>query len=206
MRNSPWQGRKWDRNCSSSSCFSVPRRVQRPLRRWHAMRTLAGLYRDVYCSDVNDRYRLKWESYEALARRAAEYAFSTGIGICKKPVPKAPSALVVQSDGAVTRIDCAVYITWVMADGEEGAPSDPWKASLAPGDRITAALPAPRGVCGWNVYIGVDQSVPLKQNDIVLPLDAMWVLPPETLRVGAPVNEGQVADILVVERRIIPRG
>ena len=180
--------------------------VNDPLRRWHAMRTLAGLYRDVYCSDVNDRYRQKWESYEELARKAGEYAFSTGIGICRNPVPKAPTALVAQAGGAATRIDCAVHITWVKASGEEGAPSDAWKASLGPGDLITAALPAPSAVCGWNVYIGMDQGVPLKQNDTTLPLDAMWVLPPETLRAGAPVSEGQVADILVVERRIIPRG
>ncbi len=42
--------------------------VTEPMRRWHAVRTLAGLYRDAYGSSVNDRYRRKWEEYEKLAK------------------------------------------------------------------------------------------------------------------------------------------
>ena len=42
-----------------------------PLRRWHALRTLAVFFRDVHHNQLNDRYRAKWDAYESEARGAA---------------------------------------------------------------------------------------------------------------------------------------
>lgn len=180
--------------------------VNDPLRRWHAMRTLAGLYRDLDGSDVNDRYKNKWESYERLARQAAEHAFSTGIGLNWSPVPQAPVALVGQTSPEAARVDCTIHITWMTAKGGEGAPGKAWQTAMGPGDQVIAPLPAPDGVTGWNVYIGVGDAIPMKQNSDSVPLDAAWTLPAEIAHSGAPISDGQKADMLVVERRIIPRG
>ncbi|MBS1873031.1 MAG: hypothetical protein JSU00_07440 [Acidobacteria bacterium] len=180
--------------------------VSEPLRRWHAMRALAGLYRDLYCSDVTDRYKNKWDSYEILAKQTAEYTFSTGIGICRNPVPKAPVALVSQTSQTAARVDCSIYLTWVRATGEEGAPGEMWQASMGPGDQVIAALPAPDGITGWNVYLGLDQNAALKQNSAPLPVDAPYTIPTGLTHSGSPLGDGQKADILVVERRMIPRG
>lgn len=180
--------------------------VNDPLRRWHAMRTLAGLYRDLYCSDVNDRYKNKWDSYEKLAKQAAEYTFSTGIGLCRNPVPKARVALISQTSQPTSRVDCSMYVTWMMPTGDEGAPSEAWQSGMGVGDQVMANLPAPDGVTGWNIYIATDQGIAMKQNQTVLPLDAAWTLPAEVVHSGASLSDGQKADFLVVERRIIPRG
>jgi hypothetical protein len=85
--------------------------VTAALVRWHALRSLLGLYRDAYGSDVTDRYRLKCDQYEVLAREAADYVFTTGIGLARNPVPKAPVPAIAQIDPAALRADYAVRVT-----------------------------------------------------------------------------------------------
>ena len=46
--------------------------VTDPLRRWHAHKTLALVYRDAYNNQLNDRYKGKWKEYEQLAKVSAE--------------------------------------------------------------------------------------------------------------------------------------
>ena len=176
------------------------------LRRWHALKTLAGLYRDAYGSDVTDRYRLKWDEYEKLAKEAGDYSFTTGIGLSRSPVPKAPVAEVTQTSHPADRIDCSVLITWVNAQSAEGAPSDIWHAALGPGDQIAVPGPVPAGVIGWNIYLGQGDGSPLLQNSPPLPPDALWTNSGGPLRQGKPILEGQPPDYIVVERRILPRG
>jgi hypothetical protein len=176
------------------------------VRRWHALRTLAAVYRDLMGTDVNDRYKSKWQTYENLAKQASEYACSTGIGICRNPVQQAPVAVVTETSQATTRLDCRVYVTWVNSAGDEGAPGPAWTAQLGMGDRIVAPLPAPAGVAGWNVYLGIDQAEAKRQNQSLLELDGAWTIPPAIAVDGPAMGDGQRADVLVVERRIIPRG
>src|SRR5574338_279857 len=52
-----------------------------PLIHWHAVHTLAICYRDAYNSQLNDRYKGKWEEFARLAGRAQRLAFDIGIGI-----------------------------------------------------------------------------------------------------------------------------
>src|SRR5574340_877720 len=46
--------------------------VTSPLRLWHVFKTLELVYRDAYHSQLNDRYRGKWETYRDLAKWASE--------------------------------------------------------------------------------------------------------------------------------------
>jgi hypothetical protein len=176
------------------------------LRRWHALRTLAGLYRDAYCSDVTDRFRLKWEEYEKLAKDASDYSFTTGIGLSRSPVPKAPVAVVTETSATVDRTDYSVRLTWVNSGGAEGAPSDSWHASLGSGDRIAIVGPAPSTITGWNVYLAAENGAPLQQNVAPVSPDEAWTNPGGTLRQGKTLLEGQPPDYIVVERRTLLRG
>lgn len=175
------------------------------LRRWHAVRALAELYHDACGPDINDRYRNKWKELEGLARVSAEKAFAAGIGLAQTPVPRAPLATVAETGPANLRASRTVRITWVAADGTEGAPGPEWRTDLAPGDVVCAPGGAPEVAKGWNVYIGIGGGTPLLQNDRPLPLGESWRVPQE-LNAGRPVGAGQWPDYYVVERRILPRG
>jgi hypothetical protein len=176
------------------------------LRRWHALKALAALYRDAYGSDVTDRYRLKWEEYEKLAQEAENYSFTTGIGLSRSPVPKAPVAVVTQTSQTADRVDCSVRTTWVNGQGAEGAPGDTWHAALGPGDQIAVPGPVPDGVSGWNLYMGLGDGTPLLQNSPPIDPEVTWTNSGGDLRQGKPIVDGRLPDYIVVERRILPRG
>lgn len=174
------------------------------LRRWHAMRALAGLYRDAYASEVTDRFRLKWQDYERLAKDAEAYAFTAGIGLSRNPLSKAPVPDVEQFSSITNRVDSCLRIAWVNGIGE-GTPSDPLKVALGPGDVVSVSDGAPNAT-GWNVYAAGDEDTPMLQNDTPLGLGDKWTVPATGFRTGRPPVEGRLPDYLVIERRIIRRG
>ena len=176
------------------------------VRRWTALKALAGLYRDAYASDVTDRFRLKWEEYDNLAQEAQDYTFTTGIGLARNPVPKAPVGVVTQTSQATERTDCSIRITWISGESVEGAPSDLWHDSLGAGDLITVPGPAPTGVAGWNVYVAQGDGTPLQQNGSLLAPNAAWTMIDGPLGQGKAVIEGQTPDYLVIDRQILLRG
>ena len=170
------------------------------------MRALAGLYRDAYSSDVTNRYAQKWAEYEKLSNHAADYCFTTGIGLSRNPVPQAPVAVVTQAGQAAERIACAIYLTWVNAAGQEGAPSEAWQAPLGTGDQLVIQGSAPASIVGWNVYIGTDTEPAVLQNSAPLSPSTAWTLPDSGLvQLGAGLPDGQKADYLVVDRRVLSR-
>lgn len=175
------------------------------VRRWTSLKALAGLYRDAYQSDVTDRYRKKWDEFEQLAREAEDFVFGTGVGLSLNAVPKAPVPRIDQVTGTATGTDCVVRATWV-SQGGEGAPSNTWHATLAPGDQVSMQSAPPAGVTGWNVYVAPTDSTPLLQNDSPMPVDGGWRMPMGSLAQGRPILEGQPPDYIVVDRRLVPRG
>ena len=56
--------------------------VTDPLRRWHAQKALAMVYRDAYNNQLNDRYQGKWAEYEQLAKVSSPKLFSNWCGRC----------------------------------------------------------------------------------------------------------------------------
>lgn len=180
--------------------------VSTAIRRWHALRSLAGMYRDAYGSDVSDRYLKKWQALETRAREAEEYAFGTGIGLTRNPVPKCPAPMFTQTSDENQRNDYSVRIAWVSGDGTAGTPSDAVQIALGTGDQVTVPAAAPAGVAGWNIYIGELESSPSLENDTPIGIGAAWTMPGGPLTRGRPLVEGQLPDYLVVERRILPRG
>jgi hypothetical protein len=56
------------------------------LRRWHCLYTLMLAFRDACHSQLNDRYRAKFELYRDLADDAGKRALSRGLGVVENPV------------------------------------------------------------------------------------------------------------------------
>lgn len=52
--------------------------VSQQMKRWHALHTMAVVYRDAYNNQLNDRFKNKWDEYRELARGAGGRAGSTG--------------------------------------------------------------------------------------------------------------------------------
>src|SRR5579864_2372215 len=47
--------------------------VTAQMKRWHALHTLAIVYRDAFNNQLNDRYQVKFEEYRELERCAREH-------------------------------------------------------------------------------------------------------------------------------------
>lgn len=179
--------------------------VTSTIRRWHATRALAGLYRDASGTEVTERFHRKWKDFERLSREAAERAFMTGIGLARTPVPQAPIVGFAETGPALLRASRTIRMTWVGPDGTEGSAGPALRVDAAPGDIISAPWPAPQGVGKWNVYVGIGDGTPLLQNETPLNADTSWRVP-EVLNAGRPVREGQDPDFYVVQRQSVPRG
>src|SRR3984957_19369399 len=71
--------------------------VTPPMLPWLVYHTLELVYRDAYFSQLNDRYKAKWDQYTTLALSASALLFQIGIGTTANPVPQAenPSLTLV---------------------------------------------------------------------------------------------------------------
>lgn len=178
--------------------------VTQPLRRWHALATLAAFYRDAYNSELNDRYAGRWKTYTQLAKEAGERTFDIGIGIVSQPAPKANPPQLIQTSDPLLRADYWLQVTWANESAFEGAPSDPVSVSLGPGDSVRIDAP-PAGIRGWNLYVGADRDDVQAQNAALLDVAASWVMG-GSLIPGAEPGNGQLADYFVAERQFLLRG
>lgn len=68
--------------------------VTGPMKRWHALHTLAVVYRDAFNNQLNDRYQAKWQEYGRLAKDARERTLKMGIGLALNPVPQADAPVL----------------------------------------------------------------------------------------------------------------
>src|ERR1700736_3095467 len=66
----------------------------KPLRQWHAHKTLAYVYRDAFNNQLNDRYQGKWNEYEQLAKTSSKNYLRIGVGLVAGPIPKASLPLL----------------------------------------------------------------------------------------------------------------
>ncbi len=66
--------------------------VTETLRHWHAVHSLAVIYRDAYFRHLNDRFREKWAQYSLLAKEAKHRCLTAGVGIVAAPLGAAGPA------------------------------------------------------------------------------------------------------------------
>ncbi|MEO8026325.1 MAG: hypothetical protein ABI823_07615 [Bryobacteraceae bacterium] len=175
------------------------------VKRWHTLHTLATVFSDAFSSQLNDRFRNKYEQYAAFAQTAKQRAFEYGVGVVETAVPRASTPVCSSGAGTEAATNYYVSASWIGAG--EGAASFPTTYETAAGSTLAVAVAAvPSGVTGWNVYAGLTRESMARQNSSPLAIGATWLLPPGGLTPGAPPSQGQDADVWVAGQRTLIRG
>ena len=180
--------------------------VTKPLRQWHAHKTLAFVYRDAYNNQLNDRYQGKWKEYEQLAKTSSQNYFQIGIGIVPGPIPKASGPILITIVGNGLASTYYVAVTWVNQAGQEGAASDVAQIATATGQQLTiASVNPPVTATGWNVYIGAAPNALSLQNSTPVPIGSTWTLTGSTSQ-GTPPGDGQLPNWYLIDHHTMERG
>ncbi len=181
--------------------------VSPQMKRWHALHTLAVVYRDAYNNQLNDRYKNKWEEYRELARGAKERTFEFGIGLVAAPVPRAGTPVLGETAGTLAGTIYYAQVSWVSAAGQEGSASPATTFQTTDNSALTVStVNAPVIAAGWNVYLGVAISTLTLQNSVPVAMGATFTLPGSGLVSGVSPGDGQAADMFVTGGRILRRG
>ena len=181
--------------------------VSPQMKRWHALHTLAVVYRDAYNNQLNDRYGNKWEEYRELARGAKERTLEFGIGLVAAPVPGAGTPVLGATAGTLAGTIYYAQMSWVSAAGQEGSTSPATTFETTDNSLLTVAtVNAPAIAAGWNVYLGLAISTLTLQNSTPLAIGATFTLPGAGLVSGVSPGDGQAADMFVIGGRILRRG
>ncbi len=181
--------------------------VTSQLKRWHALHTLEIVYRDAFNNQLNDRYQVKWNEYQELARNAREHTIRFGIGLVLNPVPQAVAPTLSTTAGAGAAGTFYVAMTWVASGGAEGAPSM-WTAlsTTAGQDLVVTPGDAPNVATGFNVYIGSSATTLELQNSSPIAVGQTFTMPDSGLVVGAAPGDGQSPDVYVIGGPMLRRG
>ncbi len=180
--------------------------VTAPLRQWHVHKTLALVFRDVYNSQINDRFLGKWNEYEQLAKLSADNYFHMGVGMVADPLRKPPPPQLSTVTGSGSAETYYVAATWVNAAGQESSPSDISQVSTSDGEQVTVAVAdPPASASGWNVYAGETPGTVSLQNESPIGINNSWTTTgPPTL--GRQIGRGQQPTWFLVDNRVIERG
>jgi len=180
--------------------------VTAPLRQWHVHRTLALVYRDVYNSQLNNRFFGKWKEYDQLAKVSSDKYLRIGVGLVADPLPKPCAALFVAITGSGATVTYYVAATWVNAAGQESSLSDTGQVATSDDEQLTVALAnPPTAASGWNVYMGEAPDALSLQNETPIGVNDSWTTtgPPAQ---GRQAGRGQQPTWFLVDYRVIERG
>jgi hypothetical protein len=180
--------------------------VTAPLRQWHVHHALALVYRDVYNSQLNDRFLGKWKEYEQLAKLGSDKYFHIGVGLVADPLPRPCSPLLVAIIGSGPAVTYYVAATWVNGAGQESSPSDIGQVNTSTGEQLTVALANPPATAsGWNVYMGEGADSLSLQNEVPIGVNSSWSTtgPPVP---GRTASRGQEPTWFLVDYRLMERG
>jgi len=180
--------------------------VTDPLRRWHAQKTLALVYRDAYNNQLNDRYKGKWTEYEQLAKESAESYFQIGVGLVSCPIARAVLPVLTAAPGAGPAATYYVAVAWVNQTGQFGSASEVAQLTTSTGQQlVVAAVSPPPNATGWNAYVGEAPEATSLQNSSPIAIGNTWTLA-AALQAGAPPGQGQQPTWFLVDQRLIERG
>jgi len=181
--------------------------VTAALQRWHALHTLAIVYRDAFNNQLNDRYKAKWDEYRALAWSGREKTIKYGIGLVLSPVPEAPAPSFGVTESTALAATYYVQATWVSGSGQESEPSEMTNYTTPNGGSLVVSMAnAPSVATGWNVYIGLTSGGLMLQNSAPLGVSEAFTVPVNGLVSGAAPGNGQPADYYVTGGQMLRRG
>lgn len=181
--------------------------VTPPLKRWHAYATLAGMYRDAYNNQLNDRYKGKWAEYQELANTSAQAFLGIGVGLVLDPLPKPGMPALASVAGAASGISVFVRICWINARMQESSPSEAayWTTTDGMVLAVTAPL-SPANAMGWNVYAGSAADNTTLQNAAALTIGQTWAATTGISYAGRAPADGQSAEFFIVNDHVLRRG
>ncbi len=180
--------------------------VTDPLRRWHAYKTLALVYRDAYNNQLNDRYKGKWNEYEKLAKASAESYLQIGVGLVSGPISKAMFPLLTTVPGTGPAATYYVAVAWVNQTGQCGSASEVAQITTSTGQQLAvAAVSPPPNATGWTAYVGEAPEATSLQNSSPIAIGSTWTLA-TALQAGTPAGRGQQPTWFLVDQRLIERG
>ncbi len=181
--------------------------VTPPLKLWTTFQALTIFFRDAHTRRANDKYLAKWREYREMAKWGSELLMQTGIGLVGKPIGRPAEPGIDFVGSPLGPLSIFVRITWVDGEDREssGSLEKAVKTQTAKAVRVTPKAP-PTGVSGWNVYLGQTRGEALLQNTGMLDLAAPWVMPETGIATGAPIGDGQPADMFLTAPRYLQRG
>jgi hypothetical protein len=181
--------------------------VTRQMKRWHALYTLAIVYRDAYNDQLNDRYLGKWDEYQLLARGARDITLQYGIGLVTIPIPQATTPVLSVVPGLLPATVYYVQISWVSATGAAGNPSKATAYQAPLGSLLTVTNPPnpPAVATAFDVYLGLTDCTTL-QNSTPIPIGQTFTEAGSGLVAGAAVGTGQLPDYYVTGGSVLRRG
>ena len=177
------------------------------LRHWHAMQSLAAVYRDAYHQRMNDRYKEKWAHYSMETRGAKERCFATGVGISLTPIPRAAAPVCTTIPGGEMTARTWFVAVALQRNQQAGEISLPIAVDVDAG-RLLQVRPAdvPAGMEGWSVYVGRDADRLYACAEPGLSLEESWIETGDPLT-GRPASpQAQDPDVFVRLDRRIQRG
>jgi hypothetical protein len=176
------------------------------LQAW-AYHALALIYRDAYSSHFNQRFERNWRHFTEQAEQTLRTLFHVGVGMVYLPIPRGGVPVVTFSEGPFGGSDYLARLGWVNVARQEGEAGAAVAITVPEGKRMRVTAPAaPKGVAGWNLYLGAVEGDLRRQNAAALELDGEWIQPDAGLSDGPPPSDGQPPDYTVRLRRIWRRG
>jgi len=189
-------------------CFPVEQVVAtESVRRWWAYRALEMIYRDVYFSQLNDRYGERWRNYEALAQESERALWLGGLGRNYMPLPRPDQPTVTIGAGTIPAGTYFVATSWVNSRGEQSTPSLPVTvcSDAQLGLSITAGA-APAAATGFVVYAGTDAGQLALQSGGPVAVGTAWTKAGGALDNGAAPGDGQGPDEIFIPNNRVKRG
>ncbi|HYO84410.1 MAG TPA: hypothetical protein VES20_23610 [Bryobacteraceae bacterium] len=160
--------------------------VTEPMLHAHTLRTLEIAYRDIYQSQLNDRYQGKWQAYRSLAEEAFRQLMRVGIPIVANPLPRpATPSIEAVPGGLLPSRTLHVRVGLVNVDNRCGALSGLEMVQIEPGARARVSLrDIPSEAIGWLLYAGTSEDSCSLQTVSPLAKDASWTEPTAGLLSG----------------------
>ncbi len=181
--------------------------VSEELRQWHALRTLALIFRDAHHNQLNDRYKAKWAEYEKQASLAATRYFEIGVGVVCNPTVRALAPILTSISGVAPPGIFEVRVAWLNALGQEGSLSDGTVFNTQDGSvAVVDGRMQPGDGAAFNVYAGPLGGTVSKQNSTAVIRTQTWSSPATGFIAGLRPMGGQQPDFYLRKSRTSLRG
>lgn len=179
------------------------------LRRWETMHTLELVYRDVYFTQVVDRFEAKWQGYRQLAADAREDYIASGMAAVSDPLPRPQAPVLTTVTGTQNGGEFYASIAWLNKENQEGQASVAASLNVANGNTMVVSpvsASAPPNAVGYQVYAGTSPLQMFRQNSAPVAFGATFQYLPGQVVSGPLPGQGQLPDFVRPMPRTLLRG